>query len=80
MFITKQVKHEEELFQVVVKWVDKDVANRKQFFPRLFKRLRLNSISEHYLATTVRKHVRFSKQVFKASKFLILAFVYYGGF
>ena len=49
------VKEEKQVYEVVVKWVNKDLQNRKQYFPKLFKYIRLQFVPIKFVAGTIRK-------------------------
>ncbi|KAJ0016008.1 hypothetical protein NQD34_014298 [Periophthalmus magnuspinnatus] len=49
------VNNEQELFEVIVKWVNYDKEEREEHFEELFALLRLTQISPAYLSQVVRK-------------------------
>ena len=49
------VDEEKQVYEVVVNWVNKDLQNRKQHFPKLFKYVRLQFIPVKFVAGTIRK-------------------------
>lgn len=40
---------EEDIFEVILEWIDENREEREQYFAELFRRVRLNTISQHYL-------------------------------
>ena len=47
---------EERVFEYILKWVNKDVEKRKQYFPQLFKHVRLQFIPIKYVVATIGEH------------------------
>ena len=56
-----QVKNEQTVFEVISQWVNKDLPKRKQYFPLLFKSVRLQYIPIKYVAGVIRKDVSLSE-------------------
>ena len=50
------VDEEKQVYEVVVNWVNKDLQNRKQHFPKLFKYVRLQFVPVKFVAETIRKN------------------------
>ena len=50
-----KVKEETTVFEIILKWVNKDVRERERYFPKLFKAVRLQHIPMKYVASRIRK-------------------------
>ncbi|ESN92201.1 hypothetical protein HELRODRAFT_194346 [Helobdella robusta] len=50
------VKSEEVVFECIVRWIQHDVKNRKQYIAKLLKCIRLGLLSTTYFIETVKKH------------------------
>jgi len=48
-----EVKKEEDVFEFIVKWVKYDIEQRKRYFPKLFKLIRLQFIAVEFLKRTI---------------------------
>ena len=72
------VSREEEVFEAMMTWVRHDVENRRQHFEELFSRIRLCSMSKHYLIHQVEKEQLVNSSfyctrlVVKALKYFVL--------
>ncbi|XP_002738834.1 kelch-like protein 11 [Saccoglossus kowalevskii] len=51
-----KVKREEEIFEFVVRWTNKDINERKEHFPRLMSCVRLCQVDKKYLLDVVEKN------------------------
>ena len=51
-----QIKKEQTVFEMIIKWVNKDLDERKEDFPRLFKHVRLQFVPIDYLIDFVGKN------------------------
>ncbi|XP_068671963.1 kelch-like protein diablo [Montipora foliosa] len=45
------ISSEEEVFEIILEWIDENFAEREQYFAELFSHVRLSTISHHYLYT-----------------------------
>ncbi|XP_078492900.1 kelch-like protein 2 [Ciona intestinalis] len=51
------IESEEVVFECLVGWVKHDLQTRKQYFPTLFKHIRLQYVEIDYLSKNIRKEV-----------------------
>lgn len=72
------VPDEEDVFRIILKWIEQDKSERKAEFERLFRHIRLASLSRDYLLNVVTnelvvENVSCSRQVVDAIKLVITA-------
>ena len=72
------VPDEEDVFRIILKWIEQDKGERKAEFERLFRHIRLASLSRDYLLNVVTnelvvENVSCSRQVVDAIKLVITA-------
>ena len=72
------VPDEEDVFRIILKWIEHDKSERKAEFERLFRHIRLASLSRDYLLNVVTnelvvENVSCSRQVVDAIKLVITA-------
>lgn len=72
------VPDEEDMFRIILKWIEQDKSKRKAKFEKLFRHIRLASLSRDYLLNVVTnelvvENVSCSRQVVDAIKLVITA-------
>lgn len=67
-----EVSREEDVYETLIKWVKHDLETRKEYFDELFSKIRLSSLSRHYLINQVEKEELVSKS-FYCTKLVVKA-------
>ena len=47
------ISGEEDIFEIILEWIDENFEEREQYFAELFSYLRLSTVSQHYLYTKI---------------------------
>ena len=50
------IRAEEDIFEIIVEWIEQNQEERERYFAELFRHVRLGTISQHYLYTKLMNH------------------------